>query len=200
MAKVGGSPKRLSKRWLRHWLSLHGPSGIRPLPLRVWLAFPERGCLSCYEIGYVRCILLNHVRPKDLDMDSVENLRFFYGGFDETLERLLRSLVKMHLNYLRWYVNQVFDTSGDLDGLLHPPINPRKIQRSNEESQISRYGIIFRLWDEVRLAPVILALECLDLGVRDFVETRIFALRSGITQSSHIDFQTRESLIIELAP
>ncbi|KAL0391406.1 UNVERIFIED_CONTAM: putative mitochondrial protein [Sesamum latifolium] len=34
--------ERLSRRWKRHWLSLYGPSGLVPLPLEVWLAYPDK--------------------------------------------------------------------------------------------------------------------------------------------------------------
>ena len=43
---------RLSRRWKRHWLTLYSGSDIRPLSFPLWLAFPEKGSLSCYEEGF----------------------------------------------------------------------------------------------------------------------------------------------------
>ena len=49
---------RLSRRWKRHWLTLYAPSGIQPLPLKLWLSFPDKGILNCYEEGLVRWFIL----------------------------------------------------------------------------------------------------------------------------------------------
>ena len=85
----------------------------------MWLAFPERGVLSCYEVGYIRWLLLTHVKPKDLDEKSIQNLRFFWSGQEEDMERFLLSFVKKHLYYLQWYYERVLDSFGELDSRAH---------------------------------------------------------------------------------
>lgn len=35
-----------SKRWKRHYLCMLSPSGVFPLPLKLWLAFPDLGVLT----------------------------------------------------------------------------------------------------------------------------------------------------------
>ncbi|KAL0391322.1 UNVERIFIED_CONTAM: putative mitochondrial protein [Sesamum latifolium] len=93
--------ERLSRRWKRHWLSLYGPSGLVPLPLEVWLAYPDKGILNCYERGRVRQFLLEAVKPKDIDEESISLLGFFWQGYEETKERFLVTFVASHLRYLK---------------------------------------------------------------------------------------------------
>ncbi|KAJ8612355.1 hypothetical protein MRB53_036557 [Persea americana] len=45
--RVCGAPHRpKSRRWLRHFLCMHAPSGVFPLPVALWLAFPDLGILT----------------------------------------------------------------------------------------------------------------------------------------------------------
>jgi hypothetical protein len=53
-----------SRHWRRKFLLLHSPTGINPLPFRLWLAFPEMGVLTCYQEGMVRGFLLKHLTPR----------------------------------------------------------------------------------------------------------------------------------------
>lgn len=119
---------------------------------------------------------IERAKPKDLDTDSIDNLRFFYGTFEDgmTVERLLKSLVKLHFNYLEWYVKRIWDTSSNLDVYLHPPLNPRTLRRSKEELKQLRYGTIFQVWDEVRQMPVILAISPKDWISIDIVVIRLY--------------------------
>lgn len=39
-------PKGKNRRWLRHWLLAHSPTGIRPFPLVMWFTLPEGGSLD----------------------------------------------------------------------------------------------------------------------------------------------------------
>lgn len=175
LAKLAGAPKGLSKRWLRHWISLHDPSGVRPLPLKLLLAFPEKGILNCYEIGYIRWLLLMKVKPKDIDQYSVDNLRYFYTAFEDgpTVERLCSSMVRLHCNYLQWFVQRIWDSDDNLEILLHPPLSPRSLKRSTETLNESRYGVIFQMWDKARSVPVILALGS---GMNRSIEVCIVSL------------------------
>ncbi|CAK9153102.1 unnamed protein product [Ilex paraguariensis] len=79
----------LSLRWKRHWLTLFSTSGIHPLPFKLWLAYPEKGILNCYEEGAVRAFILGRVEPKDLDEKSISELNTFWVNDDDMmLERL----------------------------------------------------------------------------------------------------------------
>jgi len=53
-----------SRHRRRQFLLLHSPTGINPLPFRLWLAFPEMGVLTCYQEGMVRGFLLKHLTPR----------------------------------------------------------------------------------------------------------------------------------------
>ncbi|GMN74331.1 hypothetical protein TIFTF001_052356, partial [Ficus carica] len=45
--RICGAPYRpKSKRWKRHYLCMLSPSGVFPLPLKLWLAFPDFGVLT----------------------------------------------------------------------------------------------------------------------------------------------------------
>ncbi|CAK9143602.1 unnamed protein product [Ilex paraguariensis] len=150
----------LSPRWKRHWLTLYSGSGICPLPFKLWLAFPERGILTCYEEGAVRAFILERVAPRDLDEESFSQLRLFWINDEEMmLERLLQSYLKLHLEYLHWYAKVILDFSISLEDLMKPPIAPRRIVRVSDESTLKRYGLAFKAWDFVRNLKPILALD-----------------------------------------
>nr|DAB41751.1 TPA_inf: RNA-dependent RNA polymerase [Erigeron breviscapus mitovirus 1]DAB41752.1 TPA_inf: RNA-dependent RNA polymerase [Erigeron breviscapus mitovirus 1] len=142
---------RLSRRWKRHWLSLHTTSSIRPLPLLVWLSFPDLPGLTCYQVGMVRWFLLKAAKPRDLDEESVSMLRCFWKGHEETLERFLVSFMQSHLRYLKWYCEILLDYERPLEDLLKPPISSCKIDRAKDDSfVVQRFGLIFKCWDLLR--------------------------------------------------
>lgn len=148
---------RLSRRWKRHWLSLHLPSGVRPLPLTLWLAFPEKGGLTCYQLGMVRWFLINAARPKDIDESSILMVSKFWSGHEETFERFLVSFMQSHLRYLKWYCDMLLDYEQSLESLLKAPVSPCRIERAKEDSCESEgYGIIYKCWDLIRreVAPL----------------------------------------------
>lgn len=90
----------LSRRWRRHWLVIHSPSGLTPLLVSLWLAFPDKGILNCYEIGYIRAFFLKEVAPKDIDENSINRLRLFWENDEfSMMERILKSFLKLHLDY-----------------------------------------------------------------------------------------------------
>lgn len=37
-----------ARRWRRHYLVMHAPRSVWPLPILLWLGFPE-GILNCYQ-------------------------------------------------------------------------------------------------------------------------------------------------------
>ena len=49
------------------YLLRHSASGISPLPILIWLAFPEYGGMDCYQIGMVRQFIIERVQPKDFN-------------------------------------------------------------------------------------------------------------------------------------
>ncbi|CAK9170024.1 unnamed protein product [Ilex paraguariensis] len=50
-----------SKRWKRHYLLMFSPTGILPLPLKFWLAFPDLGVLTAEQYGMVRAFIMERV-------------------------------------------------------------------------------------------------------------------------------------------
>lgn len=114
--------------------------------------------LSCYERGRVRQFLLEAVKPKDIDEESISILGFFWQGHEEMKERLLVSFVRSHLRYLKWYYLAVLDFEQPLEYLLRPPVSPRRIERISEEKELDRYGFIFRAWDLIRSEGMVIPL------------------------------------------
>lgn len=106
----------LSRRWKRHWLTLYAPSGIQPLPISLWLAFPDKGIINCYEFGAVRWFILGKVKPREIDEESINELNLFWEPHDKglMLERLLKSFLRLHLNYYLWYAKRFMDFSYSL--------------------------------------------------------------------------------------
>lgn len=52
----------LSPRWKPHVLCMLSPSGVFPLPWKLWLAFPDKGVLTP---GVARAFILDRVKPGD---------------------------------------------------------------------------------------------------------------------------------------
>lgn len=150
---------RLSKRWKRHWLSLYTPTGLIPLPLELWLSFPEKGGLTCYERGMVRFSHLNCNSPRPIDERSVSLVRLFWRGQEETFERLLVTFIQSHLKHLYWYCSVLFDYEKPLDYLLSPPVSSRRLERVSDEEILLRYGSIFKAWDLLRSVSAPKAVE-----------------------------------------
>ena len=101
--RICGAPYRpKSKRWKRNYLCMLSPSGVFPLPLKLWLAFPDLGVLTP---GVARAFILDRVKPGYFNEKEIEGLRTFYPVQGEDfLDRLiLQPWVKMWLKYLRWY-------------------------------------------------------------------------------------------------
>ena len=80
--------------------------------MELWLAFPEKGILDCYERGVARSYILQSVAPRDIDEKSVSQVRAFWeNDMDNMFERHLRSFVMLHLEYVKWYASVIFDYS-----------------------------------------------------------------------------------------
>lgn len=172
----------LSRRWKRHWLTLYAGSGIYPLPLKLWLAFPDLGCLNCYQVGMVRARLLELVRPKDLDENSFLKLyKFWEPDGHALIETLLHPVVKQHLEYVSWYARQEVELSDLTEDLLHPPVSPRRICRESDESLIRRFGRLFKLWDHLRcVAPPGAITQLSDSRFKQSIEIRLFRYRRSV--------------------
>lgn len=56
-----------SKRWKRHYLLMFSPTGILPLSLKFWLAFPDLGVLTAEQYGMVRAFIMERVRPSNFN-------------------------------------------------------------------------------------------------------------------------------------
>lgn len=55
--------KDFHRHWFRHILIAYSPGGIRPLPFRIWLGFPEGFIPSPYLIGKVKWMLFEFLAP-----------------------------------------------------------------------------------------------------------------------------------------
>ena len=187
LAKVNVSDPRksfegLSRRWKRHWLSLLTESGLVPLPFELWLAFPDFGVLSPYQIGAVRYYILEKVRPKDLDFLSFNLLSLFYVLDPVNMgERLLVSLIRLHLEYLKWYCSVMFDYSQPLSNLIKPPVSPRKVERQSDEKLLTRYGLAFQAWDFLRSNPIPVGLDSGGTSRYDVIVVRLYKMKDGVT-------------------
>lgn len=121
------------------------------MPYELWLAFPEIGVLSPYQLGMVRHFIISKLEPKSFNENEVDSLRAYYDGDDEgIMERLLQQWMKMHLKYLHWYASSLFDYSLPLCSLFSPPVFPTFLNRSCTERLHFRYGIALKAWDLVR--------------------------------------------------
>nr|UJQ92534.1 MAG: putative RNA-dependent RNA polymerase [Mitoviridae sp.] len=143
--------KKLSRRWRRHLLSMYSPSGIFPLPLELWLAWPF-GVLTCYQLGAVREYILKRIQPKDLNEASFDYACRYWKDNEEGFEWTIQSLVSAHCRYIAWYAKVSSDFSVPLADIIHPPLASRKIEREvNDDGQaVRRYGIVFAAWDFIR--------------------------------------------------
>lgn len=140
----------------RHYLLMHAPSGIYPLPVEFWLTFPERGVLTCYEFGMLRSLLLEKVAPKQFHDKEMEGLRTFYPGDmgEDMLERMVfKPWLELWLKHLEWYIKAVSDYSLPLQYPLSPPLVPLSTSRGRRRVHIFRYGLIFKLYDRLRTSP-----------------------------------------------
>ena len=102
-----------NRRWRRHYLLMHSPSGIYPLPVEFWLTFPERGVLTCYEFGMLRSLILEKVAPKQFHDKEMEGLRTFYPGDmgEDMLERMVfKPWLELWLKHLEWYIKAVSES------------------------------------------------------------------------------------------
>lgn len=145
--------RRLSQRWKRHWLSIHTESGICPLPLSLWLAFPEKGLLNCYEIGYLRFYFLECSKPREFKNESFSVFRHFYEDESDVemfSDRLLVTLMKSYLKHLRWYCLAIMNFHSPLWFFTKPPVAPRSVDRVSDDRKILTYGLIYKGWDKVR--------------------------------------------------
>ncbi|OIW15545.1 hypothetical protein TanjilG_01068 [Lupinus angustifolius] len=63
-----------SKRWKRLYLLMFSPTGILPLPLKFWLAFPDLGVLTAEQYGMVRAFIMerNNGTTASLRIESCE--------------------------------------------------------------------------------------------------------------------------------
>jgi len=114
-----GIPKG-SRRWLRHWLLVHSPSGLHPYPIDLWLTLPEKGSLDPYRFGRVMALIIKELQPKSFSEREIDGLRLAYDGDDELFEVLLQQWILDHLNYVRWYYLKVMDPYSPLEFYLKP--------------------------------------------------------------------------------
>lgn len=78
------------KRWKRHYLLMFSPTGILPLSLKFWLAFPDLGVLTAEQYGMVRAFIMERVRPSNFNEVEIDRIRTFYGDdADCMFERLM---------------------------------------------------------------------------------------------------------------
>ncbi|OIW01570.1 hypothetical protein TanjilG_09394 [Lupinus angustifolius] len=103
-----------SKRWKRLYLLMFSPTGILPLPLKFWLAFPDLGVLTAEQYGMVRAFIMerNNDTTASLRIESCECMvgrepkmseqqiqRFFIGGQRQNRARNLSKLSVVLANH-----------------------------------------------------------------------------------------------------
>lgn len=70
---------------------MFSPIGILPLPLKLWLAFPDLGVLTAEQYGMVRAFIMERVRPSDFNEVEIDRILTFYGDdADCIFERLMK--------------------------------------------------------------------------------------------------------------
>lgn len=62
---------RFNRHWFRHVIVSFSPCGIKPMPLQIWLGFPDFGLVNCSHMGMVRFFLIEACSP---DWSAVEAL------------------------------------------------------------------------------------------------------------------------------
>lgn len=148
-----GVPEK-ARRWRRHWLLQHSPTGIHPYPLAFWLVLPDAGVVDCYKLGFLRHWLLERLHPKDFDEKKFRRLETFWvNDEDSFFERLFQEWLKQHLDYLRWYWLAYCDYGLSLEYLLAAPVVCYSYERRSNEKLVLRYGFMFRMYDLCRTTP-----------------------------------------------
>lgn len=71
-------PKGKHRRWLRHWLLAHSPSGILPYPVELWLTLPEKKAVDPYRLGMVIDFVKSRIAPRDFDPGKFDKIRVAY--------------------------------------------------------------------------------------------------------------------------
>jgi len=86
-------------------------TGILPLPLKFWLAFPDLGVLTAEQYGMVRAFIMERVRPSNFNEVEIDRIRTFYGDdADCMFQRFLKERwMEYHLRYLHWYATAWLD-------------------------------------------------------------------------------------------
>lgn len=70
---------------------MFSPTGILPLSLKFWLAFPDLGVLTAEQYGMVKAFIMERVRPSDFHEVEMDRIRTFYGDdADCMFERLMK--------------------------------------------------------------------------------------------------------------
>lgn len=69
---------------------MHALSGVFPLPVALWLTFPDLGILTSEQLGAARAFILDRVKPGYFNEKEMDGLRTFYpDDGDEIMERMV---------------------------------------------------------------------------------------------------------------
>lgn len=77
-------------------------------------------------------------------------------------------MVEAHCKFLAWYARVVSDPLVPLSELVDPPVASHRLDRTNDDCILKKYGIIFAVWDYLRRSPRREAVEA-----RNFWVTRL---------------------------
>lgn len=165
--KVMGS---LSRKWRRLMVSLHSPSGLYPLGIKLWLTYPAFTLLDCYQEGFAYDFLILQMKQPELDELSIREARLLWSDESERLfEFHIQSLIIMHLEYVVWYAKVSTWRDYPLSFLLSPPVAPKGLIRQTDRQQIHKYGYPYKLWDAMQVSSV---KDLYKLAIGDSVEYR----------------------------
>lgn len=122
---------------------------LTKMPYKLWLG--DGNILNPYVEGRLAMWLLAQVKPKDLTYPPSE--QFVHGEDEEVyVERtMLRSWMEDWLSYNRWYYLLILDPVNLLDRLIEGgPIIGRKWQRTLEDLELKRFGMLWKARDKVK--------------------------------------------------
>lgn len=194
--------KKKSRRWLRNFLCMRAPSGVFPLPVALWLTFPDLGILTSEQLGAARAFILDRVKPgyfheKEMWMVSgLSILMMVTRLWNAWFQNLVWLTLTMWLHYLRWYSSAIVNDDVSLEEQMpSPPVVPATtysflaIARSRKKVMIFRYGVLFMCYEMLRTTPAPLCLG--ELDSRQSFRDCIYVLSSPLLLGEEGEEMTR---------
>ena len=134
------------------------------LPFELWLG---RGSpLNPYLKGYIVDLLRKEMRPRDITL--VPDQLFKQIGMKDFLEwASLRGCMRTWLKYCHWYYQVAQSPDVNLEDFFKAPIVNRKWKLDREEPLVSRFGLMWKIYDLVAIKGCSFVLPIWTLRLRD---------------------------------